>query len=64
MGQNKALRANSLIWYLRCVQIFVVSIVLAITATNAADWHNIDCGVPRQLQVNVACVSVRPGSLI
>ena len=57
MTSNRNLRLNPTVWYLRLVQAVITAAVLVITLCNAHEWHKLDCNVPRQLQINIACVS-------
>ncbi|KAI9654268.1 MAG: hypothetical protein M1831_005433 [Alyxoria varia] len=58
MTSNQNLRVNPTVWYLRLGQAVLTAAILFITLCNAHEWHKVDCGVPRQLQINIACALI------
>jgi hypothetical protein len=56
MSTLRPLRSNSFLWYMRIVQAVAATIVLAITGSNASNWHSWKCSLPSRLSYNIVCV--------
>ena len=50
-------RSFKWLWFIRLVALIVTIIVLGITASNTATFHNIGCDAPARLSYNLAVVS-------
>ena len=48
------------LWYVRLVALIITWIVLGITASNTATFHNIGCDTPGRLSYNLAVVCPYP----
>jgi hypothetical protein len=58
MSTQRPLRSNSFLWYMRIVQAVAATIVLAITGSNASNWHSWKCSLPSRLSYNIVCASI------
>lgn len=52
------LRENLLIRILRGLQFILAVVVLAVSASNISNWHELYCSTPGKLAYNIAAVSI------